>query len=251
MQIIKCIGVSELTINSSFRYLLLSFYQSAVTGKLRCIQEISTDKHWLDYADTKYSSQLVKDIKILLNILVILGLMSMFWAINEQTSSLFPLQATRMNGDLGFYTVKPDQMQLFMQLLVMGFLPLCDLLIYPMLRRVGIKTLFQKISLAGLVSFGALVTAGFLEMQIAAVTAPLHMIWILPQVMMLALVEAVVGVLGLVFASSEAPESLKTVMQAAFLATHGMGNFYDVVVFSLCSFSNQAREDNISISYFI
>lgn len=166
----------------------------------------------------------------------------MFWALNEQTSSLFPLQATRMNGHLGFYTVKPDQIQLIMQILVMAFIPLCDLLIYPMLSRVGIKTVFHRITFAGILSFGAFVIAGVLEMQINASSTPLHMIWILPSIVMLALVEAIIGVLSMVFANAEAPTSLRTVIQASFLTSHGLGNLYDVVVFSIFTFSNQVRE---------
>lgn len=163
----------------------------------------------------------------------------MFWALNEQTSSIIPLQAARMNGDLAFYKVKPDQLQLAMQLLVMLMIPLCDLILYPVLARVGIVTGFQKIAVGGFVSMFAFITAGVLETHMHSVADPLHMVWILPQYVMLALVEAVVGVQSMVFANVTAPKSLKTVIQAAFLATHGLGNMYDVIVIGTCSFSNE------------
>lgn len=182
---------------------------------------------------------MVYDTKTLLNVLAILALFPMYWALNEQSSSLFPLQATRMNGDLGWYTVKPDQLQLVMQLLVMVLIPLCDIVLYPMLARIGIKTVFQRITFGGFLSVVSFIAAGLIDMRIVASTEQLHMVWILPQYVMLALVEAIVGVLGMVFANTSGPQSLTTVMQAAFLATHGMGNVYDIVIFSLNSFTVQ------------
>lgn len=154
----------------------------------------------------------------------------MFWALNEQTASMIPLQAARMNGDLGFYIIKPDQLQLVMQILVLLLIPFCEVALYPLLARVGIVSVFQRIAFGGFVSISAFITAGILETQIASSENPLPIIWILPQYVMLALVEAVVGVLSMVFANLTAPKNLKTVIQAAFLATHGMGNLYDVAI---------------------
>lgn len=149
-----------------------------------------------------------------------------------------------MNGDLGFYTIKPDQLQLVMQLLVMLLIPVCDIVLYPILARIGIRTMFQRMGLAGFLSVFAFLTAGLLDMQIVASSEPLHMMWILPQYIMLALVEAIVGVLGMVFANTSGPASLRTVMQASFLASHGMGNLYDIVIFSVNSFTVQVRATN-------
>lgn len=159
----------------------------------------------------------------------------MFWALNEQTASMIPLQAARMNGNLGFYTIRPDQLQLLMQVLILVLIPLCDVALYPLLGLVGIKSVFQRIAFGGFVSMFAFITAGVLETQIVVAASPLSIFWILPQYVMLALVEAIVGVLTMVFANVTAPRSLKTVIQASFLATHGMGNMYDVAIISACS----------------
>lgn len=171
----------------------------------------------------------------------IIALLPMFWALNEQVSSMFPLQATRLNGDLGFYTIKPDQLQLVYQLLVISILSSCNIVLYPLLHKVGIRTFFQKIIFGGFLSISAYTLAGLLELQMATISAPLHMAWMIPQYVMLAMVESIVGVLSMVYANSKAPASLRTVVQALFLSTHGVGSFYDVVVFSISSFSNQVN----------
>lgn len=172
----------------------------------------------------------------------------MFWALNEQTASMIPLQAARMNGDLGFYTIKPDQLQLVMQILVMALIPFCEIALYPFLALFGIVTVFQRIAFGGCVSICAFITAGILETQIAAAANPLPLIWILPQYVMLALVEAIVGVLTMVFANITAPKSLQTVVQASFLATHGLGNIYDIAIIGAFSFLKQV---SIVINYYI
>lgn len=146
-----------------------------------------------------------------------------------------------MNGDLGFYTIKPDQLQLVMQLLVMLLIPLCDLIIYPILALVGVRTVFQRIALGGFLSVVAFLIAGILDMHIVDSTEQLHMMWILPQYILLALVEAIVGVLGMVFANTAGPASLRTVLQASFLASHGLGNMYDILIFSVNSFTVQVN----------
>ena len=69
--------------------------------------------HWLDLAKTKYTPQLVEDVKIALRVLVIFIPLPVFWALFDQQGSRWTFQATRMNGQIGSYIIKPDQMQLF------------------------------------------------------------------------------------------------------------------------------------------
>lgn len=38
--------------------------------------------------------------------------MPIFWALFDQTGSRWTFQADKMNGDIGFYTIKPDQIQM-------------------------------------------------------------------------------------------------------------------------------------------
>lgn len=120
----KCIGVGNLI--NIFRSFLQTFnLQTGIKGKWNASKPEQKRAHWLDHALDTHSPTIVQDAKILLNILVMLTPLPMFWALNEQTASMIPLQAARMNGDLGFYTVKPDQLQLMMNLMVMGLIPFC------------------------------------------------------------------------------------------------------------------------------
>lgn len=200
--------------------------------------------HWLDHAEVKYGAALVDNSKILLNMLVMLLPIPVFWALNEQISSTWTLQAGRMDGDLGVYTVKADQMQVVMQLLVLVFIPLCDAWLYPALERVGVKTTLEKIVVSGWLSALAFVAAGSLEIWMRYNDGLVHVMWMMPQYVLLALAESIVGVCGYVFVNTEAPSCLKAVLQAALLMTHSFGNMIDAAVLGVAFFDNQVGLDS-------
>lgn len=86
---------------------LFFFWQFAATNRK---SEGKVD-HWLDRSEQKYGSKLVNDIKALLKVLVIYIPIPVFWALYDQQGSGWTFQAVRMDGNLGFYTILPDQMQ--------------------------------------------------------------------------------------------------------------------------------------------
>ncbi|XP_070770109.1 solute carrier family 15 member 2 [Enoplosus armatus] len=90
-------------------------------------------KHWLDWAEDKYSKRLIQEIKMVLRVLVLYIPLPMFWALFDQQGSRWTLQATRMNMAFGdSFVIKPDQMQMLNALLILLFVPIFDLLIYPL-----------------------------------------------------------------------------------------------------------------------
>ncbi|XP_027877941.1 solute carrier family 15 member 2 [Xiphophorus couchianus] len=97
-------------------------------------------KHWLDWAEDKYSKRLIQEIKMVLRVLVLYIPLPMFWALFDQQGSRWTLQATRMNMAFGeSFTIKPDQMQMLNALLILVFVPIFDLIIYPLVGLCRIK----------------------------------------------------------------------------------------------------------------
>lgn len=126
-------------------------------------------EHWLDYAEPRFGRQLVQDTKCLLNVLVLYVPIPVYWALNEQTGSRWTLQASRMVGHIfnNWYTIKPDQMQVSMQILLIAFIPLFEAVLYPLLARVGIRRPLHRIALAMAMAGTAFVLAGNVESQMA------------------------------------------------------------------------------------
>ncbi|XP_064350764.1 solute carrier family 15 member 2 isoform X2 [Camelus dromedarius] len=73
--------------------------------------DVPKREHWLDWAAEKYPKQLILDVKALTRVLFLYIPLPMFWALLDQQGSRWTLQATRMNGNLGFFVLQPDQMQ--------------------------------------------------------------------------------------------------------------------------------------------
>ncbi|XP_054276749.1 peptide transporter family 1-like [Macrosteles quadrilineatus] len=92
----------------------------ALKSKLRSKE---TRDHWLDHADEKFSKSLISDTKAAFQVLFLFLPMPVFWALYDQQGSSWKFQATRMNGSLGWFTIKPDQMQDINPLLIMVFIP--------------------------------------------------------------------------------------------------------------------------------
>ncbi|XP_031697495.1 solute carrier family 15 member 2-like, partial [Anarrhichthys ocellatus] len=93
----------------------------------------SKRKHWLDWAEEKYSKRLIQEIKMVLKVLVLYIPLPMFWALFDQQGSRWTLQATRMNMAFGdAFVIKPDQMQMLNALLILLLIPVFDLVIYPL-----------------------------------------------------------------------------------------------------------------------
>ncbi|XP_014289068.1 peptide transporter family 1 [Halyomorpha halys] len=133
-------------------------------------KKISSSKkkeHWLDYAEDRYSTKLIADIKVLLKLIYLFTPTIVFWALYDQQGSKWTFQASRMNGDLGWFTIQPDQMQTLDALLVLFFIPLFESIIYPFLQKLRlVRTPLQKLTVGGFLAALAFLLSGALELYI-------------------------------------------------------------------------------------
>ncbi|XP_020812225.1 peptide transporter family 1 isoform X2 [Drosophila serrata] len=133
-------------------------------------RDTEPEESFLDYAKPTVGEKMVRDTKTLLRILRLYLPFPVFWALFDQQGSRWTFQATRMDGMVMGFQIKPDQMQVVNPLLILAFLPLFDYVIYPILRTIGIRRHLQKLTI-GLVlaALGFFLSAGLeLKMQQAA-----------------------------------------------------------------------------------
>uniref|UniRef100_A0A8C3DRJ3 Solute carrier family 15 member 2 n=1 Tax=Corvus moneduloides TaxID=1196302 RepID=A0A8C3DRJ3_CORMO len=81
-------------------------------------REIPKRDHWLDWASEKYSKQLIGEVKMVTRVLFLFIPLPMFWALFDQQ---------------GIYVLQPDQMQFLNPLLILVFIPIFDLGLYPLI----------------------------------------------------------------------------------------------------------------------
>lgn len=83
--------------------------------------------------------------------------------------SRWTLQATLMDGRLDFvdWSIKPDQMQTIIPLFGLIFLVLFNVVLYPLLAKVGIRRPLQKLTLSGVLAVAAFVFAALVQFEIS------------------------------------------------------------------------------------
>jgi len=114
-------------------------YALKVRGKVPSKER--NKEHWLDYAEdgTRERSQIIRDIKYVLKVLVIYIPLPLFWSLFDQQGSRWTLQAVRMNGVIGDVLILPDQIQLCNPLMIIALIPLFEVTLYRWLRAKNIN----------------------------------------------------------------------------------------------------------------
>ncbi|KPI91940.1 Peptide transporter family 1 [Papilio xuthus] len=124
-------------------------------------------EHWLDHADDKYDSSLIEDVKGLLRVLVLFIPLPIFWALFDQQGSRWTFQADRMYQEIGSWTLKADQMQVLNPLLILVFIPLFEVAIYPFLTWCKlIRKPLHKMIWGGILAAAAFVISGIVELNL-------------------------------------------------------------------------------------
>lgn len=73
-----------------------------------------------------------------------------YWALSEQTGTTALFMARKMDGNVGFYTILPDQIGFVDSILYLALIPIFQYFIYPPLARCGLlKTALRKIVTGG------------------------------------------------------------------------------------------------------
>ncbi|XP_031617334.1 peptide transporter family 1-like [Contarinia nasturtii] len=209
----------------------------------RLERKTKPQKNLLDYSIDKYGIELVSDIRIVMKILVLYLPLAFFWTLFGQLGSRWTLQANRMNGNLGFYIIKPDQMILLNSLLCILFVPLFEIIVYPILNKIGVRRPLQKITIGGTLTGISFLLATLVEFKI--VSSPMHsvnMLWQVPQYVIMALGEVLFSVTGYAFSYEQAPVSMKSVLQSFWLLNIALGNGIFVVITKMNIVESQAHE---------
>ncbi|XP_030766028.1 peptide transporter family 1-like [Sitophilus oryzae] len=126
-----------------------------------------TVDHWLDRSEPAFGAELVNDVKCLLKVLVLYVPLPVFWALYDQQASGWTFQAVRMDGDIGFYTILPDQMQIANPLLILIFIPVFTYGVYPLLAKCHLlmKPL-QRICCGGFLTATAFAVSAVISMKL-------------------------------------------------------------------------------------
>uniref|UniRef100_A0A914ZXW5 Peptide transporter family 1 n=1 Tax=Parascaris univalens TaxID=6257 RepID=A0A914ZXW5_PARUN len=149
-----------------------------------------TREHWLEhYFDTHHCEKdkdcvvftrerptknicgqkaFVKNVEALLRVTVMLLPVPMFWALYDQQGSKWVVQAVSMNSQItSSFSLLPDQMSTFNSILIMAFIPVFQLIIYPTVQKLGIHiTPLRKMVVGGIFGSLAFVSCAIVQFRI-------------------------------------------------------------------------------------
>ncbi|KAG5683391.1 hypothetical protein PVAND_012676 [Polypedilum vanderplanki] len=196
--------------------------------------------HWLDYAEDKFDKKLIEDTKAVFRTLTIFLGIALVWSCFMQQNSRWIFQAAKMDGDLGFYKLKPDQIIALNPISCLLLTPVCVYGIYPLLEKCGFGSLLNRMAIGGFLCCASFVLAILVEIYIQ--NHYISMLWLLPQYSLSALCEIFVLVSMLNFAYEEAPANMKSVMTACVYLTIALGDSLIPIVSGSKIFKSQAME---------
>lgn len=173
----------------------------------------------------------------LLRVLIVFAMIIPFWSLFDQTMTSWVLQGEKMlplhfaAGDI-LFDFGSEEMQSFNPLLVMIFVPVMTLLVYPRIGRWShpLKRMGAGIVLAGL-SYGVV---AWLQYAIDG-GARLSILWQGVPYLMLTISEILVSTTGLEYAYTAAGKNMKSLVSSFWFLTSTLGNFLVIYLTSLVS----------------
>lgn len=145
-----------------------------------------------------------------------------------------------MNGDIGFYTIQPDQMFALNSILGLLAIPINEYIFYPLLAKVKITTLLQKMAFGGVLASIASICAALVQMKVEK--AFVSILWAVPQYTIAAFSDNFMYNSHLSFAYNEASESMKSVMTSFVFLVIAGGNVIVIIVSSARIFDSLVTE---------
>jgi POT family proton-dependent oligopeptide transporter len=169
-----------------------------------------------------------------LRILIVFALVTPFWSLFDQKASTWIVQANTMTTQVNLlgwtFDVIPAQMQALNPLLVMLLIPINNIALFPLMRKMGVEPTPLRRMTAGIaLSAAAWIVVGNLQVALDAGDA-VSIAWQIAPYALLTLGEVLVSATGLEFAYSQAPASMKGVIMALWYLAVTVGNLWVLIV---------------------
>jgi len=195
----------------------------------------------LERARGAHPDEAVDGVRAVLRILIVFALVTPFWSLFDQKASTWVIQGELMTKPEWFQAA---QMQALNPALVMLIIPFNNLVLYPLLRRVGIEpTALRRMGTGIAFSAVAWVVAGCLQLAIDG-GDPVSIVWQVLPYALLTMGEVLVSATGLEFAYSQAPTSMKGTIMSFWMLSVTVGNLW--VLLSNAAVRNEGVTSNIA-----
>lgn len=208
------VGVNRENFLSISGYAALQFLQGKTKGM-----------NWLEAAKSKFSAERVDAVKSVWRILAFFSLIPIFWALNDQNSSEWVLQAKKMDLHFLGHTWLAEQIQSVNAILVLAFIPLFNAVLFPLLEKKGIRpSPYRKVGVGFVLTIVAFLVIYAIQLKIDDGQSP-TIGWQVIAYVILTAAEVLIYQTGLEYAYTQAPESMKSTIMSFWLLTIAGGNY--------------------------
>ena len=174
----------------------------------------------------------VDGVRAVLRILIIFAIVSPFWSLFDQKASTWVIQGKTMMmpHDMWWWpswlVKEAGQMQALNPLMVMALIPFNNLVLYPLLTKLGFKvTALRRMGFGIGFSGLAWVAAGMIQLSIDG-GDPVSLAWQIAPYALLTFGEVLVSATGLEFAYSQSPPKMKGVIMSFWMLSVTFGNVW-------------------------
>lgn len=177
----------------------------------------------LDRARGIHPDVAVDGVRGVLRILVAFALVTPFFSLFDQKASTWVIQGNAMTKPEWFVSA---QMQALNPALVMILIPFNNMVLYPMLKRLGWEPTALRRMTAGIAFSGlAWIVIGLIQVVMDG-GEPMTIVWQVLPYALLTFGEVLVSATGLEFAYSQAPQAMKGVVMSFWNLTTTIGNLW-------------------------
>ncbi|KAK4781965.1 hypothetical protein SAY86_016067 [Trapa natans] len=200
-------------------------------------------------------SHMIDNVKVVLRLLPIWITLLMFAVIFQQPNTFFTKQGAVMKRTMGTFKVPPATLQSAITLSIVLLMPLYDKALIPAARfftrnEKGINVL-QRMGVGMVLSIIAMVIAAQVEtkrLEVAAAggpdkkTAPMSILWLLPQYILLGISDVFTVVGMQEFFYSQVPLRMRTMGFALYTGVFGVGSFVSALMISIVESATRGRQ---------
>src|SRR5207245_5256627 len=191
---------------------------------------------FLDGARSEHPDEAVEGVKAVFRVLSIFAFVPFFWMLFDPKASTSVVRARLMNLRIVSWTFEPAQLQLVNPSLVMFLIPFTTGVAYPFFKRLGWElTPLRRMPIGMALGATSFVIAGLLNVPVAA-GVKISVVWQVLPYAVLTIGEILVSVTGLEFAYTQAPLTMKSVIQSFWNLTTAAANLAVALASALAFF---------------
>jgi POT family proton-dependent oligopeptide transporter len=162
-------------------------------------------------------------LRAMVNLVPLYIFIMVFWALFDQTSSAWVLQAQNMDRMVFGHEILASQIQAANPILVLIMIPAFAFWGYPLMNRFFEATPLRKIGVGMFVAVIAFVIPAMIEMRIDAGQRP-HVVWQFAAFVVITGAEIMISITALEFSYTQAPKKMKSFIMGLYLLSVAVGN---------------------------